>query len=173
MNSLPPLLPCALPGAPDPTAPPDASGCGALGLGFSLSAISAPQTEIIYFSRKDTGHMVPWKSWPKGLALAFAWPHERQWGLLPSPVSADGFQGIFSSKPCDEGEDLLLWECWACQIWNELGLSTVNINNTNPVLGGLLIALGPPNFSRSCSLTCPQGTPWGSYLFKDLFSLLD
>lgn len=96
-----------------------------------------PSNRANLFQQTRTGHSLPWKSWPEGLALAFGWPHERQWCLLPSPMSDHGFWDTFLSKPPDEGENLLLWECWACQIWNEMGLSTVNINSTNPVMGGL------------------------------------
>lgn len=132
-----------------------------------------PSNRANLFQQAGTGHTFPWKSWPEGLALAFPQPHERQWCLLLSSMSAHGFWDTFLSKLPDEGENLLLWECWVCQIWKEMGLSTVNINSTNPIFGGFSHCLRTPWLLKILWSHIPPGVPWGSYLFKDLFSLLD
>lgn len=132
-----------------------------------------PSNRANLFQQTRTGHSLPWKSWPEGLALAFGWPHERQWCLLPSPMSDHGFWDTFLSKSPDEGEHLLLWVLSMSDLeWN--GTFYSEHQQHKPSYGGaLLIALGPPDYSRSCGLTYPQGLLWGSYLFKNLFSLLD
>lgn len=63
------LLLCPWP----PLNPPDSGRCGALGLGFSISASSAifvPQTELIYFSRPELGTASPGKADQRG----WHWP---------------------------------------------------------------------------------------------------
>lgn len=79
----------------------------------------------------------------KGLALAFdatwkavvslALSHECWWLLRHLLI-----------KTLWWGENLLLWERWTCQIWNELGLFTVNIHSTKPVLWGFSHCLRTP-----------------------------
>lgn len=116
---------------------------GIWGWAFPSLPFFVPQAELIYSSRQGTGHTLPWESWPKGLALAFgatwkavvslALSHECWWLLRHLLI-----------KTLWWGENLLLWERWTCQIWNELGLFTVNIHSTKPVLWGFSHCLRTP-----------------------------
>lgn len=177
MNFLSPIAPaCCSARCPWPRCSSWFQRLWGFGLGLfhlCISAFFVPQTQLIYSSRQDIGHTLPWKSWPEGLALAFgatwkavvslALSHECWWLLRHLLIKTSWW-----------GENLLLWECWARHIWNELGPSTVNVNTTKPIFWDSSHCLRIPWLLKTLWSHMPQrSTLRFLFLFKDLFSLLD